>query len=184
MADFAEGGSLADGRYTLERRLGAGGMAPSGSRVMRSSGAAWRSKALSDTLAGEEGYVRRFRREARVAAGLSHPNLVRVFDFGDDPRPCLVMEYVEGGTLAEHLRKPERELDCNGLVRRLLDALDHVHEARIVHRDVKPANVLMGTDQRAADRLRHRPARGRAPRGRSTFVERVVRSSTAAPRAL
>jgi hypothetical protein len=61
--------------------------------------------------------VRRFRREARVAAGLSHPNLVRVFDFGDDPRPYLVMEYVEGGTLTEHLREAGRELDCHGLVR-------------------------------------------------------------------
>jgi eukaryotic-like serine/threonine-protein kinase len=149
MTDFAEGGSLADGRYTLERRLGAGGMAAVW--LARDERLARRVaiKALSDTLAGEEGYVRRFRREARVAAGLSHPNLVRVFDFGDDPRPYLVMEYVEGGTLAEHLREPERELDCNGLVRRLLDALDHVHEARIVHRDVKPANVLMGTDRRA-----------------------------------
>ena len=58
------------------------------------------------------------------------------------------MEYVEGGTLAEHLRD-ERELDCDLLVRRLLEALDYVHAARIVHRDVKPANVLMGRDGRA-----------------------------------
>jgi serine/threonine protein kinase len=71
-----------------------------------------------------------------------------VFDFGDDPRPYLVMEYVEGGTLAEHLRDG-RELDCDVLVRRLLEALDHVHAARIVHRDIKPANVLMGKDGRA-----------------------------------
>jgi serine/threonine protein kinase len=148
MTDFAAGGSLADGRYTLERRLGAGGMAAVWLARDERLGRHVAIKALSDTLAGEEGYVRRFRREARVAAGLSHPNLVRVFDFGDDPRPYLVMEYVEGGTLAEHLRD-ERELDCNGLVRRLLDALVHVHEAHIVHRDVKPANVLMGTDRRA-----------------------------------
>ena len=58
------------------------------------------------------------------------------------------MEYVEGGTLAEHLRDG-RDLDCEALVRRLLEALDHVHDARIVHRDVKPANVLMGRDGRA-----------------------------------
>ena len=149
MTDFAEGGSLADGRYTLERRLGAGGMAAvwlaRDNRLGRPVGI----KVLSDTLTGQEGYVRRFRREARVAAGLSHPNLVRVFDFGDDPRPYLVMEYVEGGTLAEQLREAERELDCHRLVRGLLEALDHVHEARIVHRDVKPANVLIGTDGRA-----------------------------------
>jgi hypothetical protein len=148
MTGFGEGTALHDGRYTLQRRLGTGGMA-----------AVWLArderldrpvaiKVLSDTLAGDEGYVRRFSREARVAAGLSHPNLVRVFDFGDDPRPYLVMEYVEGGTLAEHLREGG-ELDCDALVRRLLEALDHVHEARIVHRDIKPANVLMGRDGRA-----------------------------------
>ena len=97
MTDFAAGGSLADGRYTLERRLGAGGMAAVWLARDERLGRHVAIKALSDTLAGEEGYVRRFRREARVAAGLSHPNLVRVFDFGDDPRPYLVMEYVEGG---------------------------------------------------------------------------------------
>ena len=148
MTDFAEGGSLADGRYTLERRLGAGGMAAVWLARDERLGRPVAIKALSDTLVGEEGYVRRFRREARVVAGLSHPNLVRVFDFGDDPRPYLVMEYVEGGTLAEHLRD-KRELDCAALLQRLLEALEHVHDARIVHRDVKPANVLMGADGRA-----------------------------------
>ena len=143
MTEFAEGGSLADGRYTLERRLGVGGMAAVWLARDERLGRLVAIKALSDALAGEEGYVRRFRREARVAAGLSHPNLVRVFDFGDDPRPYLVMEYVEGDTLAEQLREAERELDCDGVIRGLLDALDHVHEARIVHRDVKPANVLI-----------------------------------------
>ncbi len=148
MTGFADGATLAEGRYTLQRRLGTGGMAAvwlaRDERLARPVAI----KALSDVLAGDEAYVRRFSREARVAAGLSHPNLVRVFDFGEDPSPYLVMEYVEGGTLAEHLRDG-RELDCDGLVRRLLEALQHVHEARIVHRDVKPANVLMGRDGRA-----------------------------------
>ncbi len=148
MTDFSEGGTLAGGRYTLGRRLGTGGMAAVWLARDERLGRPVAIKALSDTLAGDEGYVRRFSREARVVAGLSHPNLVRVFDFGEDPRPYLVMEYVAGGTLAEHLRDGRR-LDCDGLVRRLLEALQHVHEARIVHRDVKPANVLMGTDGRA-----------------------------------
>ena len=119
MSDFADGVTLAEGRYTLERRLGTGGMAAVWLARDERLGRPVAIKALSDTLADDEGYVRRFSREARVAAGLSHPNLVRVFDFGDDPRPYLVMEYVEGGTLAEHLREAERELDCDGLVRRL-----------------------------------------------------------------
>jgi serine/threonine protein kinase len=149
VTDFAAGATLADGRYTLERRLGTGGMAAVWLARDERLGRPVAIKALSDLLAGDEAFVRRFSREARVVAGLSHPNLVRVFDFGDDPRPYLVMEYVEGGTLAELLREPERKLDCNVLVRRLLEALEHVHAARIVHRDIKPANVLMGRDGRA-----------------------------------
>jgi serine/threonine protein kinase len=117
MTEFAEGGSLADGRHTLERQLGAGGMAAVWLARDERLGRPAAIKVLSDTLAGQEGYVRRFRREARVAAGLSHPNLVRVFDSGHDPRPYLVMEYVAGGTLAEQRREAERELDCHGLVR-------------------------------------------------------------------
>ena len=148
MTDLAAGVTLADDRYTLERRLGTGGMAAVWLARDQRLDRRVAIKALSDTLAGDEAYVRRFSREARLAAGLSHPNLVRVFDFGDDPRPYLVMEYVEGGTLAEHLRDG-RELDCEALLRRLLEALLHVHDARIVHRDVKPANVLMGRDGRA-----------------------------------
>jgi serine/threonine protein kinase len=148
MTGFADGSTLADGRYTLERRLGTGGMAAVWLARDERLGRPVAIKALSDVLAGDEAYVRRFSREARVAAGLSHPNLVRVFDFGDEPSPYLVMEYVDGGTLAEHLREG-RELDCDGLVRRLLEALEHVHDARIVHRDIKPANVLMGRDGRA-----------------------------------
>ena len=148
MTGFADGATLAEGRYTLEHRLGTGGMAAVWLAADERLGRHVAIKALSDLLAEDEAYVRRFSREARVAAGLSHPNLVRVFDFGDAPRPYLVMEYIDGGTLAEHLRDG-RELDCDALVRGLLEALEHVHEARIVHRDVKPANVLMGRDGRA-----------------------------------
>src|SRR3954454_4607205 len=118
MSDFVADASLADGRYTLERRLGVGGMAAvwlaRDERLDRPVAV----KALSDLLAGDPGYVERFRREARVAARLSHPGLVRIFDFGDDPRPYLVMEYVAGGTLAERLR--EGQLDCDALLRSLL----------------------------------------------------------------
>ena len=95
-------------------------------------------------------YVERFRREARIAAGLSHPNLVKVYDFGSDgERPFLVMEYVEGATLrpgASGATAPR--LDSDTLARELLDALAHIHAAGIVHRDIKPANVLVGPDGR------------------------------------
>src|SRR4051812_25822208 len=113
MTGFAEGVPLDDGRYTLERRLGAGGMAAGWLARDERLGRPVAIKVLSDLLASDPGYVQRFRREARVAAGLSHPGLVRIFDFGDDPRPYLVMEYVAGGTLAERLRDGGAdELDC------------------------------------------------------------------------
>ncbi len=136
---------LADGRYRLERRLGAGGMA-----------AVWLArdtrldrlvaiKVIADTLADDEGWLLRFRREAQAAAALSHPNIVQVFDYGiDDGRPFLVMEHVEGANLAERLADPAAPPpDARRFARELLEALAHVHGAGIVHRDIKPANILL-----------------------------------------
>jgi serine/threonine protein kinase len=108
---------------------------------------------ISDALAAQAPYVERFRREARIAAGLSHPNLVKVYDFGSDgDRPFLVMEYIEGvalgpGSAGDPAAGPR--VDSEALARELLDALSHIHAAGIVHRDVKPANVLVGPDGRA-----------------------------------
>jgi eukaryotic-like serine/threonine-protein kinase len=142
------GSRLRDGRYVLERRLGRGGMA-----------AVWLArderldrpvaiKVLSDTLAGDEDYLKRFRREARVAAGLTHPNLVNIYDFEAADRPYLVMEYVPGGDLGQRLatdRVPEPER----LAIELLGALSHIHAAGVLHRDVKPQNVLLDADERS-----------------------------------
>jgi serine/threonine protein kinase len=101
-------------------------------------------KIISDVLAEDPRFVARFEREARLAAALSHPNLVKVFDFSvDAERPLLVMEYVPGGTLRD---VRERPLDPMVVAHGLLDALAHIHAAGILHRDVKPANVLVGTD--------------------------------------
>ena len=107
---------------------------------------------ISDALAAQAPYVERFRREARIAAGLSHPNLVKVYDFGaDGERPFLVMEYIDGVTLGEEsaggpVDRPR--VGSETLARELLDALGHIHAAGIVHRDIKPANVLVGPDGR------------------------------------
>src|SRR4051794_33280524 len=140
---LAAGSTLCDGRYRLEEVVGRGGMA-----------AVWRAtdlqlerpvaiKVISDVLAGDPRFVARFEREARLAAGLNHPNLVKLFDYSvDDERPLLVMEYVPGGTLVN----ARDRVDPLPLARELLDALAHIHGAGILHRDVKPANVLVGPD--------------------------------------
>jgi eukaryotic-like serine/threonine-protein kinase len=148
MATGFREGSLLGGRYRLERILGTGGMATvwlaRDERLRRPVAA----KILSDTLAADPAYLRRFRREARLAAGLSHPNLVMLYDFGGEgDRPFLAMEYVDGGSLADRISAgTARALDPSRLARELLEALDHIHRAGIVHRDVKPGNVLIAPD--------------------------------------
>jgi tetratricopeptide (TPR) repeat protein len=100
-------------------------------------------KVLSDTIAGDPGFVARFRREAQTAAALSHPNLVGVYDYSEEgERPYLVMQFVPGEDLATRLERGEG-VDCEQLARELLEALDHIHAAGILHRDVKPANVIV-----------------------------------------
>jgi serine/threonine protein kinase len=149
--ELAPGAALGErGRYRLDRVLGTGGMASvwlaNDARLDREVAV----KVLSDVLALDDSYVLRFEREARVAAGLSHPHLVSVFDFSvDGPRPYLVMEYIERGSLADRLRDPDGATwDTATLARELLDAVAHIHSAGIVHRDIKPANVLIGADDR------------------------------------
>jgi eukaryotic-like serine/threonine-protein kinase len=105
-------------------------------------------KILADHLAADEGFRRRFIQEARLAARLCHPNVVQVFDAGDDGRPFLVMEYVDGETVADRLaRHVEFSADeLVGLAAQLSAGLAHAHARGIVHRDVKPHNVLLRRD--------------------------------------
>jgi len=143
------GVEMCDGRYRLERTIGIGGMASvwlgRDQRLDRPVAV----KVLSDTLASDPSYVQRFRREAQTAARLSHPNLVKVFDYEPERRPALIMEYVEGGTLDETANRPETAVEVEALAAQLLGALEHIHAAGIVHRDVKPGNVLIGKEGRA-----------------------------------
>jgi len=136
-------GELLKDRYRLERTLGRGGMAAvwlGHDEVLERQVAV---KVLSDTIAGDPDFVTRFRREAHTAAGLSHPNLVDVYDFSEEgERPYLVMQFVPGENLAERLERG-RDVDCERLARELLAALAHIHAAGILHRDVKPANVII-----------------------------------------
>jgi len=139
-------GELLKDRYRLERTLGRGGMAAvwlGHDEVLDRPVAV---KVLADTIAADPGFVARFRREAQTAAGLSHPNLVGVYDFSEEgERPYLVMQFVPGESLAALLERGE-EVDCDKLAREMLDALVHIHGAGILHRDVKPGNIVLEPD--------------------------------------
>jgi serine/threonine-protein kinase len=101
-------------------------------------------KLMADTLADDDRWLARFQREARAAAALSHPHIVKVFDFGiEEHRPYLVMAHVPGGSLRDRIRDGGRLPVAGQLARELLGALAHVHAAGIVHRDVKPGNILL-----------------------------------------
>jgi eukaryotic-like serine/threonine-protein kinase len=141
------------GRYRIERRLGAGGMSTvfmATDTVLERSVAV---KLLAEHLAEDEAFVARFRREALAAARLQHPNIVQVFDSGEDPdsrRHYIVMEYVDGPSCADLLRERKR-LEVDETVQVVRDAchgLDYAHRAGVVHRDVKPGNLLIAEEMR------------------------------------
>jgi eukaryotic-like serine/threonine-protein kinase len=135
-----------NGRYEVESRLGEGGMATVFGGSDRLLGRKVAIKVLARQYAKDRTAVERFRREAQAAAGLNHPNVVSVFDTGsDDGVHYIVMERVEGRTLADIIRNegalaPSRAADIAVGVCR---ALSSAHEKGMVHRDVKPGNVLL-----------------------------------------
>ena len=140
------------GRYRLDRALGSGGMAIVYLAHDRELDRVVAVKRLADNLSHDRSFRDRFLREAQLAAPLSHPNVVRVYDFGHDPdgRPFIVMEYVEGGSLAETLARdgalsPARVV---AVARDCCAGLAYAHAAGLVHRDLKPQNLLLDLDGR------------------------------------
>lgn len=141
-------GHLLDGRYEIIRKLARGGMATVYLATDRRLDRTVAVKVMHDSLGGDEEFTHRFDREARAAAGLSHPNVVSVFDQGTDAgRSYIVMEYVEGSTLRNVIQReapmsPQRALE---LLDPVVAAVAAAHEAGIIHRDLKPENVLIST---------------------------------------
>src|SRR6201997_917712 len=139
-------GTTLSGRYRLEARIGSGGM----STVYRATHRTFQRqvgvKLMNREISTDSDQLERFRREARAVAQLSHPHIVGVIDYGeDDGRPYIVFEYVEGETLKERIRRngrlplPEAVAYAIEIAR----ALGTAHARHIVHRDVKPQNVLI-----------------------------------------
>ena len=137
------------GRYGVERTLGGGGMAVVYLARDEELGRPVAVKVLAENLADDPELRERFVREARLAARLSHPNVVRVYDAGEeDGLPFIVMECVDGESLAETIRR-EGRIDPDRVVELGVQAcagLEHAHRAGLIHRDVKPANLLTTAD--------------------------------------
>ena len=138
--------TLLAGRYRRLRRLGTGGMA----RVLLAEDEVLGREVAVKQLPSEapEEALRRFRREARLGASLNHPNIVAIFDtVSDEDAVLIVMEFVDGESLAERLkREPLDSAASLALLSQIAAALDHAHEQGVVHRDVKPSNILIAKD--------------------------------------
>lgn len=108
-------------------------------------------KVLRDQFVHDEEFIQRFRREARSAASLSHPNVVSIYDVGQDGDiHYIVMEYIEGGTLNDIIkeRAPLQPEEAAGIAAQICDALSHAHQNGIIHRDIKPHNILINRNGR------------------------------------
>src|ERR687885_185757 len=144
-------GSLFDGRYKVVRRLGSGGMANVYLAEDQELGRRIALKILNDRHAHDDQFVERFRREAKNAAGLSHPNVVAIYDRGEaEGTYYIAMEYLEGRSLKELIvtKGPTPIPVAIDYTRQMLGALAFAHKNGIVHRDIKPHNVVVAPDGR------------------------------------
>lgn len=142
-------GTVLSGRYEIIEKIGSGGMAVVYRGKDKKLDRYVTIKVLREEFNGDEEFIDRFRSEARAAAKLSHPNIVRAYDVGDDGDiNYIVMEYIHGDTLKKAI-KEKAPFDSRSTINvaiQIASALAQAHKAHIVHRDIKPQNILVGTD--------------------------------------
>jgi serine/threonine-protein kinase len=144
-------GTVFDGRYRIVRKLGAGGMADVYLAEDQELGRRVAIKILNDRHAADDSFIERFRREAKNAAGLSHPNIVSIYDRGEaEGTYYIAMEFLDGRSLKELIvgRGPAPVKVAIDYARQVLAAVGFAHRHGIVHRDIKPHNVLVGPEGR------------------------------------
>ncbi len=142
-------GKKLDGRYEIVKLIGVGGMADVYKANDIVDGKVVAVKILKKEFSENEEFLRRFRNESKAIAVLSHPNIVKVLDVGFTNKiQFIVMEYIEGITLKEYMEKEQRLnwKDAAYFMIQILRALQHAHDRGIVHRDIKPQNIMMLTD--------------------------------------
>ncbi|WP_053226612.1 Stk1 family PASTA domain-containing Ser/Thr kinase [Solirubrobacter soli] len=144
--------TVIDGRYRAQKRLGAGGMAEVWCAEDEVLGRRVAVKLMGGRFAEDPSFRERFRREAKAAAGMQHPNIVGIYDYSEwDGTPYIAMELVDGKTLKELVteRGPLPPDIAVGLTEQVLRGLGYAHKRGIVHRDVKPQNVIIDRDGQA-----------------------------------
>jgi beta-lactam-binding protein with PASTA domain len=144
-------GKKLGGRYEILDRVGGGGMAVVYKTKDLLLDRIVAVKVLRPQYAIDDDFVHRFRREAQAAASLSHPNVVSIYDVGvEEDIHYIVMEYVEGSTLKEYIttHAPLSVEQATYIAKQIAEALDHAHHNQIIHRDIKPHNILIGKNQR------------------------------------
>lgn len=143
-------GTVLGNRYELEEKVGIGGMAVVYKAMDRLLNRYVAVKLLRSEFQDNEEFIRRFNIESQAAASLSHPNIVSIYDVGQSgPLQYIVMEYIEGVTLKDYIAEKKGGIywkEATDIAMQICSALEHAHSKHIIHRDIKPQNIMINTD--------------------------------------